>query len=157
MSVLEARLDLPVRPRRADDDDLRPFGPPEAAEPVPVEIMRPTQTGCFVHRDVADGTFLLEFVQDYGGRRRLVANGLEFEDGGKDTFTIVEGDPLSAVARSTRTSVRRRGDWSVRIETDSRLSGDAESFHVTNAIDAYEGNVRVWARTWTQKIARDGV
>ena len=155
LSVFEARIDLPVRAPRADDGNLRPFAPPEGAEPSPVETLRPKETGCFVRRDIASRTFELEFVQDYGGVRRLVGNGVEFSTRGTDTFTIVEGDPLSAVARSARTSQLRRADWCVRVETASVLSGDAETFHVTNVLEAYEGNVREWARTWTVKLPRD--
>src|SRR5207249_589884 len=104
LSIFEARLDLPVRPAHAEDDALPPFGPAEGAEPIAVETVRPKQTASFVRRDIAGRRFELEFVQDYGGRQRIVANGLEFENRGNDTFTIVEGDPLSAVARSVRTS-----------------------------------------------------
>ncbi len=157
LSVFEARIDLPVRAPRGDDADLRPFAPPEGAEPSPVETLRPKETGCSVRRDIASRKFELEFVQDYGGVQRLVSNGLEFATRGKDTFTIVEGDPLSAVARSARTSLLRRGDWCVRVETASALSGDVEAFHVTNVVEAYEGNVRAWAGTWTFEVPRDHV
>jgi predicted acyl esterase len=157
LSVFEARLDLPVRVPREEDAGLRAFGPAEGAEPIPVEQIRPTQTGCFVRREIAERAFEIEFVQDYGGRRRLVGNGLEFETRGRDIFTIAEGDPLSAVARCTRTSILERGDWSVRIETESSLSGDAEAFHLTNAVDAYEGDVRAWAKTWALTVPRGHV
>ena len=87
--------------------------------------------------------------------RRLVASGLELETRGRDTFTIVEGDPLSAVTRSARTSVLRRGDWCVRVETSSALSAGDAAFHVTNMLEAYEGDVRTWAKTWDLEIPRD--
>src|SRR5207247_2285019 len=116
LTVADARLELPVRaPGR--DEDLRPFGPAEGAEPLATETLRPKETGCLMRRDVAGRTFEVEWVQDYGGLLRLVASGLEFETRGSDTFTIVEGDPLSAVTRSARTSVLRRGNWCVRVET----------------------------------------
>ncbi len=156
LTVADARLDLPVRaPGR--DEDLAPFGPAEAAEALSTETLRPKETGCFVRRNIADRTFEVEWVQDYGGLLRLVGNGLEFETRGSDTFTIVEGDPLSAVTRSARTCVLRRGDWCVRVETASALSADAAAFRVTNMLDAYEGDVRTWAKTWDLEIPRDHV
>jgi hypothetical protein len=155
LTVHEARLDLPVRAPREDDADLRPFGPAEGAAPLRVETVETMKTGSSVHRDVASRTFEIEYVQDYGGLERIASTGLEHADRGLDTFTIVEGDPLSAVARSTRTSVLARGDWRVRIETASDLSGDADTFHVTNVVEAYEGDVRTWARTWSLDVPRD--
>ena len=156
LTVADARLELPVRaPGR--DEDLRPFGPAEGAEPLATGMLRPKETGCFVRRDIADRMFEVEWVQDYGGRRRLEASGLEFETCGSDTFTIAEGDPLSAVTRSARTSVLRRGDWCVRVETASALSADDTAFRVTNMLEAYEGDVRTWAKTWDLEIPRDHV
>jgi hypothetical protein len=49
-----------------------------------------------------------------------------------------------------------RGDWRTRVETSSTMSSDADSFHITDAVDAYEGPVRVFARTWNVTIPRDG-
>jgi hypothetical protein len=37
------------------------------------------------------------------------------------------------------------------------MTGDAESFHVTTALDVYEGDARVFARTWTFRFPRDNV
>ena len=35
------------------------------------------------------------------------------------------------------------------------MTGDADSFRVTNSLDAYEGEVRVFARTWEFSTPRD--
>jgi hypothetical protein len=37
------------------------------------------------------------------------------------------------------------------------MSADAECFHVTSALDAYEGETRVFARTWAWRFPRDHV
>jgi hypothetical protein len=71
-----------------------------------------------------------------------------------DLYTIVEGEPLSARIRCNRITGLRRDNWDVHIETSSTLSADAEQFHVTNVLDAYDGNTRVFTRTWHVKIPR---
>ena len=43
----------------------------------------------------------------------------------------------------------------MRIATDSTLTADADHFYVTCRLDAYEGETRVFARTWDFKIPRD--
>ena len=73
----------------------------------------------------------------------------------RDRFSITEGDPLSVVLRSERTAMLARGDWRIRVETVSTMTGDAEAFHLTNAVEAYEGEARVFTRSWTRRIPRD--
>jgi len=154
LTIDAAQLQLPVRAPRPEDDQLPPFGPPEGAEPIVVEVVRGKESGCEIRRDILTGRHELTFRQDYGGRRRL-ETGLEFETYGEDVFTIFAGDPLSAVTRSDRTDGLSRGEWRVRVETSSVLSGDADSFLVTNVVEGFEVDVRVFAKTWSLAIPRD--
>jgi hypothetical protein len=91
------------------------------------------------------------------GRRRLLANGLEDEAHSRDTYTIIEGQPLSAHVRCDRMVKIGRGDWRTRLESSSTMSADAETFYVTNVLEAYEGEVRVFTKTWDFKVPRDFV
>jgi len=34
------------------------------------------------------------------------------------------------------------------------MSADADTFYITNVLDAYEGNTRVFTRTWHIQIPR---
>jgi hypothetical protein len=86
-----------------------------------------------------------------------LSDGETYTEQGGDTFSIVEGDPLSAKADSAWKITIGRGEWQTRVETQSTLSGDAEAFHLTNRLDAYEGNARIFAKTWTKRIPRDNV
>jgi hypothetical protein len=154
LTVHEGRLELPVRLPRLEDDDLAPFGPPEGAAALETEVLRAKESGCRIEHDVATGRFELTFVQDYGGRRRL-PSGIEFETTGADVFAIVAGDPLSASTRSDRSTSLARGDWEVRVETSSVLSADADAFLATNAVEAFEGDVRIFAKSWARTIPRN--
>jgi uncharacterized protein len=154
LTIHTAHLHLPTRPPQPHDDQLPPFQPPEAAEPLDPEIVRTKESGCEVRHEVVAGRHELTFRQDYGGRRRL-EDGLEFETYGEDVFTILDGDPLSAVTRSDRTDALSRGDWHVRVDTSSVLSGNAESFLVTNVVEGFEGDVRVFAKTWNLELPRE--
>ncbi len=151
-----SQLILPVRPPLAEEKQLRPFEPAEFSPPLPVEKIRTGQTHRHRHTDIITGRTELKNVFDFG-RIRFNDNGLEVEDITTDTYTIVEGDPLSATVRCERLLEYQRGDWRVRIETASTMTGDATTFHVTNLLDAYEGNTRVFTKTWTFSILRDFV
>jgi hypothetical protein len=49
----------------------------------------------------------------------------------------------------------QRGDWQVRIETSSSMTADAAHFYVSNLLNAYEGNTRVFTKSWTFKTPRN--
>lgn len=147
-------LGLPVRPSRPEDAALAPFQPPEHAPTLASEVLRTAGFERRVHRDLVEGRLRLVIETD-AGRRRLVSDRLEFGGHGTDTYNIVEGDPLSASVRCDRTATLGRGEWQVRVETSSLMSADATHFHLTNTLDAYEGDTRVFTKTWDKKIPRD--
>lgn len=147
-------LRLPTRPPRSEDIELPPFEPPEGSPPLTVEVLRTGFNNRFKRYDVANGVFELTVHRD-NGRRRLVRSGIEYEESGTDTYTIVEGDPLSATVRCERRIYIARGDWRTRVETVSALSADAETFYVTNLIDAYAGNTRIFTKTQSLQVPRD--
>jgi len=43
------------------------------------------------------------------------------------------------------------------VETLSVMTSDKDHFHLTNVLDAYEGQVRVFTKSWTRKIRREWV
>ncbi len=86
---------------------------------------------------------------------RLLKNGMENDQWNRDTLSIVDGDPLSAQARCEWFIIMGREDWRTRVETLSTMSADAKAFHVTNVLDAYEGNTRVFTKTEPLTIPRD--
>jgi uncharacterized protein len=151
----DSRLELPVRGPRAEDGAPLAFDEPEISPPLPVEPLGGGGTsGRTIRRDVATGLAELVSVEDHGGRGRF-PDGLVAEQRSIDAFSIVEGDPLSATATSEWTIALERGDWRVRVETRSVMTADRESFRVTNEVDAYEGNARVFARTSSFAVPRE--
>jgi hypothetical protein len=72
-------------------------------------------------------------------------------------FSIVEGQPLSARVQCNRQIELCRGNWHTRVETTSIMTSDLNHFHLTNVLDAYEGDVRVFTKSWTKNIPRDGL
>jgi hypothetical protein len=150
----ESRLVLPARAPRPEDAALAPFAPPETAPPLPVETLRPGSIAVTTRSDAIPG-LLESTVRTDHGHRRLVGNGVDFESLMVNTYSITEGEPLSATARSDRAIELGQGEMRVRIETTSTMTSDASDFLVTNVLDAYEGNVRVFSKTRTFTVPRD--
>jgi hypothetical protein len=82
-------------------------------------------------------------------------DGLAFLPSAFDEHVIVDGKPLSARVRCERSFVVERGDWRTRVESTSTMTSDAHSFHVTNVLEAYEDDVRVFVKNWRFSVPRD--
>jgi hypothetical protein len=149
-----SRLVLPMRPTRAEDAHLPPFAPPEGSAPLPIEWLR-TGTDRYLHTQdiVTQRHTLTRSSKD--GCFRILNSGLENESWGEDSFSITEGQPLSASVRCERNIRIARGEWQTRVSTVSVMSSTATHFHVTDQLEAFEGEVRVFAKNWHFSVARD--
>ena len=61
-------------------------------------------------------------------------------------------DSLEGTTHWERSLVR--GDWAVRTVTFTRLTSDAETFRLHATLDAYEGETRVFCRSWDLRLPR---
>ena len=151
----ESSLVLPVRPPRADDERLRPFGEPEQAPGLEEETLEPVEGSRAVTRDFASGRTELVFDWAAGGRYRLVEFGLQTGYWTKTTYSIVPGDPLSAEVRCEAATELGRDGWLTRAEIRSVMDADAERFRVRTELEAFENGERVRLREWTFETPRD--
>jgi predicted acyl esterase len=153
----ESRLELPVRPPRPEDAELRDFGEPEHAPPLEVEALDGIPAGRSLRRDLATGLLEQVFDWDLGGAQRFVTADLLSDDASHTVYSIVDGDPLSAAVRFRATSGMARDGWRTRSQVTAEMTSDAESFHVTTRLEAIEGEDTVFEREWTFAIPRDHV
>jgi uncharacterized protein len=146
---------LPERMLGADGVTLRPLDEPREPVALASETLS-TGSGGFrrVERDLGTGRTDLIFDWDCGGRSRL-ANGLEYEDTSVATYSIVEGDPLSARVRVVNTSFTARDRWQVSISAIGTMTCSETTFLVTSELEVVEGATRVFSRTWTHEFPRD--
>ncbi|CAN5370237.1 CocE/NonD family hydrolase [soil metagenome] len=140
-------LRLPVRAAREDDGE-----PPCFVWRDPVAVT-PNKERTVTNELVGDRA--ARIVQDVSEVR--TPSGLVLYQTARDTFTITDGDPLSATVRCERSASLDRGDWRVHVETTSTMTADATDFHLSNVVTAYEADVEVFTRTWTTSIPRDHV
>ncbi len=152
----ESRLKLPVRRPAREDGSLAPFAPVELSAPLAVERLRLPSRGVEQRRDVIDGVTTIRLEKD-NGRLRFSGHGLEHDSRSVETYRIQEDDPLSAAVRIEHRSEYQRGEWRVRIETDSDMRSDGTHFYLTNRVDAYEGEAPVFSHVWSARILRDHV
>lgn len=149
-----SQLILPVRQPQPEEKQLPSFAPPEGAPPLPVETLRTGHIGRYKWVELVSGQTEVKNLFDFG-RIRFNDNGLEYEDITTNIYTIHEGEPLSATVRCDQFLAYQRGDWQPRLETSSTMTADETHFHVNQRLDAYEGQTRVFTKTWRFIIPRD--
>jgi mRNA degradation ribonuclease J1/J2 len=120
------------------------------------ESLRSEESTRKITYDVTTGRLqMIDRVDD--GRKRLSYNGIVYDSILVNTYSIIEGEPLSARAQCDREIEISRESWQTRVETHSVMTSDAGHFYLTNVLDAYEGQVQVFTKSWTRVIPRDCV
>ncbi|MFJ5273047.1 CocE/NonD family hydrolase [Streptomyces sp. NPDC088358] len=148
-------LTLPVRPT-GDPGEMRPspFGEPEGTPPLASTQLTPREERWDVKRDLVGYQAELEIVKDRG-MVRIEDAGLDVGLRAHERYTAVAEDFTSVSGESAWTMRFRRGDWDVRVETRTRLTSDEAEFFVDATLDGYEGDKRVFSRTWNERVPRD--
>lgn len=151
----DSSLVLPVRPPRAEDEQLRPFDEPEQAPGLEQETLEHVEGARAVTRDFATGRTELRFDWAAGGRYRLVEAGLQTGYWTETIYSIDPSDPLSAEVRCEAATELGRDGWLARAEIRSVMSADAERFRVRTELEAFENGERVHTREWSFETPRD--
>jgi uncharacterized protein len=147
-------LSLPVRVV-ADELALPDFQPPEIAQPLETTQLRPSSRDMKILNDPTTQTYLWMDTQD-SGRVKLHYNTLEQEAIMINRYSI-GSDPLSAKVECEHKLEYQRDTWKIRIHTFSTMTCDEEHFYVTNVLEAFEGEEKVFDTLREFKVARDHV
>jgi hypothetical protein len=149
-------LDLPVRPPRAEDVDLPDFEPAEGAPPLRRTVLKPGSRKMEVTRDLETGRVTVERFQD-DGLSRIVDFDWETRTAARRFYTIDPADPLSAESRIHWHKEYGRGDFRTSLDARTHMRVTKTEFLIGGALDAYEGEDRVFSKEWNCRIPRDHV
>jgi uncharacterized protein len=144
-------LTLPVRPAHAQDHQLRPFGPPlvpnaavqlldfkPAQHVIEWDALRQKQ---MIRHDVGNGRVLLTAINT-----RLVGeNSMRSEIGEADTDASIE---YRYTMGWERESFR---PW---VEVSSKVRTTRRTFILEGMLTAFDGDAKVYSRTWNKTILR---
>ncbi|MGW8367622.1 MAG: CocE/NonD family hydrolase [Gammaproteobacteria bacterium] len=153
----QSLLELPVRKPRHEDENLRPFEPPDMAESPAMKRVRHHQFSRRMAVDLTTNRFHYEL------------NGSEFDDASlvhfedidlkvgytlNKCFEIAEDDPLSAMEIIEQRATLTRGDWRITVRMSMTQTADAEAFHLTGRLEADEGAERFVERDFDVSVPR---
>jgi len=146
-----AALILPVRTPQRRDRSLKPFETPVTApEKDVVDIDRGPRVN-EIRRDIATGR-QTEITRRGGGSR--LPHGVVTSIDGTYRLEILPEDPGSASCEAGWTTRQEKGPWRVRVETRTRLTSDAEFFHLDAEMAAFSKDRKVTHRRWRKRIPR---
>lgn len=146
-------LELPVRTGH-DGPGVR-FERAEIAEPV-AHVVEELEAP---YRRISHDVVTHEHAQESNqiGGERLTVDGQVLTQWFRDRWSIHEADPLSAKVECDRSATLLSDDRpELSVFTRSSMSADATAFHLLDTLEAYEGERRVFARSWSSAIPRDG-
>ena len=148
-----SRLEMPRRPLRADDPELPAFAEPEAGPPLEKRQTRMGDGYWTINADPATGTTVTERLRDQG-LWHIEEIDLSVGQSRFERFTIRPEDPNSAKCEVFSHWERLRGDFKIRIEDKVTVTSSKEKFFVRATLDAWEGDARVFAKSWDRAVDR---
>ncbi len=147
------KLDLPLRGIQAAKTPE--FPSVEFAPPLEVEVLETLAGRAATTHDLLNGQVELVVEPDgLPGRVRLTESRLVVGEWGRNTYRIIEGDPLSASVRCERTMEIGAPGWKTVTKVDSTMSCDGEAFHVETRLSALDGDTPFFERSWSWSTPR---
>jgi uncharacterized protein len=148
----KSTLHLPVR-KTIENEAAVVWQPAEAAEPAKLkQITKPIHSR-ETTIDAKTGEQRLEIIDDFGTveiqPHKLITHGV-----GRESYSIMPDDPLSARMETHWTEENRRGAWHARTETYGRLTATKTHWIVWGKIEAFEGKKKVFAKEFNEEIER---
>jgi putative CocE/NonD family hydrolase len=150
----KSALSLPVRQPQATDEKVK-FGPPETFPPSDRTLLRPGNVYRHVTMDVATGAQSIEVLRD-DGRSTHNGTGITTEMVKNLRYRMHPDDPATAYAEADHDLTNRHDQgWETRIKSHCAIACSATEFIVEADLQAFEGDKRIFSRSWTERIPRD--
>jgi len=81
--------------------------------------------------------------------------GTEVAHSLKRELTIRDDDPLSARYVLTQTFEMGRDGWRTRVDVETTMRSDRDTFYLTGVVNAFEGETQAMTKSWERAIPRD--
>jgi len=151
-------LEVPERPGREADTALPAFEPATGARAGASDDLDPSHFTVDTYEDPQGITVQRTWLDiDRDGRparARFPEVDLEVGHGIAEEFAIAAHDPASARARIEHRTLRRRGDWNVRVAVDVRLRTEGDAWVFEADLEAREDQQVIFTRHWERRVPR---
>ena len=146
-------LILPIRAPRTQDLELRDLGSPQMAPAPAASLLAPAFREWMVHQNLGSNKVELRVINNEP-RIRLQDHGLELGREVQEVYSYQNND--YATIRGFVEQVRhfKRVNWDIRTLTRTTMTSTEECFQIRATLDAFEGDARIFARSWDESIPR---
>jgi uncharacterized protein len=150
LTLVAGRLDLPVHQGVAGE-----WTPPPAehAKPWQHKVLREGKTTRKIETDLITGKVALVIRDDLGDAENLT-HGLQTGETMTELWEVHPDDPLSARAVHTWEQRLSRGDWRVRTEVHTEMTASASHLRLQARLTAYEGETKIFERSFDDEVPR---
>ncbi len=149
LTLTDGSLDLPLY--SGGGEWIPPVS--EGAVPNPQQVVRPVRQSRHIVGDPESGLITLLIEDDQGDVLHL-SHGLCSGETVSERWEIHPDDPLSARVVHHWAQRLSRGDWQVRIQSQSEMTCTAMGLRMTARVTAYEGDALVFSRDYDETVAR---
>ncbi|MBD3225290.1 MAG: CocE/NonD family hydrolase [Caldithrix sp.] len=149
-------VQLPVRPPRQSDESLRDLGTPKQARGVASELIAPAERYWTVSHNLANNTVTLNVINK-DKRYRLPHIDMQVKREVTEKYTYVNNNYDTLRAEVESHMGFRRGDWQTLSITRTVLTSTRTHFRIRATLDAYEGDARIFSKSWDERIERQWV
>ncbi len=148
------RLILPVRERKGLDDGLRIIGEPALSEPVNTTLLAPAKREWTVQHNLATNEVKQQIINN---DPLLRLDDIDLEIGKKTTevYSYLNNNYNTVRGEVESTRKLKRGDWNIKTITRTVLTSTHTDFQIRAILDAYEGETRIFSKSWDETIPRD--
>ncbi len=150
----DSAIALPIR--RQAGTAPEPFRPPEHAPELRQTVLRPGREARRVETDIVTG-LVTRIAEIDLGEWRIDDIDLTQTNASGTRHAIHPDDPAGARHESWWERTFVRGDWQVRTKGGMVMTSDRENFHLAARVEAFEGERRVFHRSWDETIPRDNL
>ncbi len=147
------RLFLPIRPHSKMDNKLPDLGQPDFAEPVQTTLIAPAHREWIVTHNLATNDVIQKIINN-DAKIRLDEIDLEMQKDTNEIYSYCNNNYATLRGEVVTTRSLKRKDWHAISITRTVLTSTKTHFCIRATLDAYEGDARIFSKSWDEAIPR---
>jgi len=148
-----SRLVLPVRPKSNEDNDLRIFNSPPKLKSLDTTLLAPAEREWKVTHNLVDNSVRVNVVNN---DPKIILNdsNLAIQKDVREMFTYFNNNYDTVKGEVIATRGFKRDDHELQTVTRTVLTSTRTHFKIRATLDAFEGDLRVFSKSWDERITR---
>lgn len=147
------KLHLPQRERQDEDEEVRIPEGGISDPPPPTTMLAPSAREWKVVHNLANNEVALRVINN-DARIRLEDIDMVIGRNVRERYSYWANSYDTVRGEAEHERIFERGDWRILTRTKTVLSSTRTRFIVRATLDAYEGDVRIFSKSWDESIPR---